>query len=159
MMSAATLTACKMQAANSAPPTNLVHTPSAMPQMPSQAEPPLALTSLPASPMSCPTSAADELAQFNARSVTAEDSGKTLVIHQTDQFSVYLDDRVFPLKDLQAVAPGILGEISNGSVRGPNCFPIMFEGATEGKARLSDGEFQLQVVVDNHAPVSRFPLH
>jgi hypothetical protein len=101
----------------------------------------------------------DELAQFKVQSVTAEDSGKTPVIHQTDRFSVYLDDQLFPLSQLQVVPSGTLGVISNGFVRGPSCYPIMFEAVVEGKARLGDRGFWLQVVVDNSLPVSPFPLH
>lgn len=108
---------------------------------------------------SCPTPPPDEPAQFEADSVAAEDSGEALVIHQPDRFSVHLDEGVFPVSDLRVFAAGILGGISNGSVRGPSCHPILFEGVTEGKARLSDRSIRLQVVVDNRAPASTLPLH
>ncbi len=101
----------------------------------------------------------EELNLFTSRSVTAEDSGKTLVLHQTDRFSVYLDDQRYPLNELQASPAGILGIISNGSLRGPNCYPVMFEAVTEGSAVLRDRDFQLRIVIDNRAPVSTLPLH
>ena len=89
----------------------------------------------------------------------AEDSGKTLVMHQTDRFSVYLDDQLSPLNELQVVPLGRLGVISNGFVRGPNCYPVRFEAVVEGKARLGNEAFWLRVVLDNRMPVSPFPLH
>lgn len=107
----------------------------------------------------CPTPPADELAQFESRSVTAADNGKTLVVHQTDRFSVFLDDRTYPLDQLHPDPAGMLGYISNGSVRGPNCYPIMFEAVDQGQATLSDRGFVLHVVINNNAPISEFPLH
>ncbi len=107
----------------------------------------------------CATPTADMLALFKAQAVTAEDSGKTLVVHQTDRFSVFLDDQSHPLSDLRAEPKGILGTVSNGSIRGPNCYPIMFEAVAEGSAELLDRDFHLRVVINNAAQVSTLPLH
>ncbi len=109
--------------------------------------------------VTCPTPSPHELALFESRSVTAQDNGKTLVVHQTDRFSVFLDDSAYPLNTLQSSPAGVLGVISNGSVRGPNCYPVMFEALTQGQGTLTDGGFVLHVQVDNNAPVSTFPLH
>ncbi len=107
----------------------------------------------------CPTPGQDQLALLSAQSVIADDSGKTLVLHQTYRFSVYLDDRTYPLNELHQDPAGTLGVISNGSIRGPNCYPIMFEAVTQGRVTLSDRNFLLHIVVDNNAPASQFPLH
>ncbi len=108
---------------------------------------------------SCPTPSADQLAQLVSQSITAADNGKTLVIHQTDRFSVFLDDRTYPLGQLHIDPAGMLGYISNGSMRGPNCYPIMYEGVSQGQATLSDQGFVLHVVINNNAPITQFPLH
>lgn len=142
-----------MQVVNSWPKPKPVHEASATPQPPEDKSTPL----IPST--SCPAPLPDQSTVLSARSITAEDSGKILVIHQTDRFSVYLDDRLYPLSTLQASPAGRLGIISNGSLRGPDCYPLMFEAVTEGDALLSDRDFHLRVVVDDHAPISPFPLH
>ncbi len=107
----------------------------------------------------CPTPAPGLLAMITSRSITDGDSGKTLTVHQTDRFSLYLDDRMYPLEALQTDPADRLGVVSNGAIRGPSCFPIMFEAVSEGRAVIRDGNFELAVLVDNQAPVSQIPLH
>lgn len=111
-----------------------------------------------AAPAACPTPPAELLTALTAGSITEEDSGRTLVVHQTDRFSIYLNDHGYPLSKLQADPADRLGVISNGAIRGPNCYPIMFEAVSEGRAVLRDGNFELNVVVDNNAPTSQIPL-
>jgi hypothetical protein len=110
-------------------------------------------------PGPCPTPAPNELNDFIKRSITIEDNGKTFVTHVTQRFWVYLDDRIYPLRELIATPEGIIGYVSNGSVRGPQCYPIMFEAASQGKTLLQDKDFRLWIVVDNNAVMSPFPLH
>lgn len=106
----------------------------------------------------CPTPAADQLALLVARSITAKDSGKTLSLHETDRFSVYLEDSRYPLGELQASPGGLLGTISNGSIRGPNCYPIMYEATGQGQLVLEDRDFRLEIVIDDASPRSSLPL-
>ncbi len=101
----------------------------------------------------------DQELAFSTHSITGADNGKTLVVHQTDRFSVFLDDHEYPLDELRASAAGMLGIISNGSLRGPNCYPVMFEAVGEGEASLNDRDFKLEVRVDDNAPRSPIPLH
>jgi hypothetical protein len=110
-------------------------------------------------PYPCATPAPDELNDFIKQSITIADNGKTFTTHVTSRFWIYLDDRIYPLPDLfNAVPQGLIGYISNGSVQGPNCYPVMFEAIKEGKGLLQVKDFQLHIVVDDSAPESTLPL-
>ncbi len=110
-------------------------------------------------PQPCATPAPDELNDFIKRSITIEDNGKTFTTHVTSRFWIYLDDRIYPLPDLfNAIPQGLIGYVSNGSIQGPNCYPVMFEAIKEGKGLLQVKDFQLQIVVDDNAPESTLPL-
>jgi hypothetical protein len=111
-------------------------------------------------PFPCATPEPAELSEFIQQSITSEDNGKTLVTHVTSRFWIYLDDRIYHLQDLlNAIPNGLIGYVSNGSIRGPQCYPVMFEAVKEGKGLLQVNDFQLQIIVDNNAPESGFPLH
>jgi hypothetical protein len=115
------------------------------------------ITSLP-EPCSAPTP--NELNDFINRSITYNDNGKTLFLHVTTRFWKYLDDRLYPLQDIfNSIPDGLLGYISNGSIKGPQCYPIMFEAVHEGKGLLQIKDFQLSIIVDNNIPESPIPLH
>ena len=51
-------------------------------------------------PGPCATPAPGELNDFIKSFITIEDSGKTFVTHITSRFWIYLDDRIYPLRDL-----------------------------------------------------------
>ena len=107
----------------------------------------------------CATPSPDELKDFIKNSITIEDNGKTFITHVTSRFWFYLDERIYPLRDLLNSLPeGLLGYISNGSIRGPQCYPIMFEAVREGKGLLKIKDFQLSIIVDNNLPASPLPL-
>jgi hypothetical protein len=111
-------------------------------------------------PSPCATPSPDELKDFINNSITIEDSGKTFVTHVTSRFWIYLDDSIYPLRDLLNSAPdGLIGYISNGSIRGPQCYPVMFEAVKEGKGLVEIKDFQLSIIIDNNLPMSRLPLH
>jgi hypothetical protein len=111
-------------------------------------------------PGPCSTAAPNELNDFIKRSLTIDDNGKILIIHVTSRFWIYLDDRIYPIQDLLNSMPeGLVGYISNGSIRGPQCYPIMFEAVREGKGLLHIKDFQLSIIVDNNMPESPLPLH
>jgi hypothetical protein len=75
----------------------------------------------------CSTPAPNELNDFIKESITIEDNGKTSIFHVTSRFWIYLDDRIYPLQDLiNSIPEGLIVYISNGSIRGPQCYPIMF---------------------------------
>lgn len=108
----------------------------------------------------CSTPAPNELNDFIKLSITIEDNGKTFVTHVTSRFWIYLDDRIYPLRGLlNSIPEGLLSYVSNGSIRGPQCYPIMFEAGREGKGLLQIKDFQLLIIVDNNAPMSPLPLH
>ncbi len=111
-------------------------------------------------PGPCATPSPDELKDFINNSITIEDSGKTFVTHVTSRFWIYLDDSLYPLRDLENALPsGLLGYVSNGSIRGPQCYPVMFEAVKEGKGLLKIKDFQLSIIIDNALPASALPLH
>lgn len=107
----------------------------------------------------CATPAPEELNDFIHRSITIADNGKIFTTHVTSRFWIYLDDRIYPLPALfSAIPTGLIGYVSNGSVRGLQCYPVMFEALTEGKGVLQVKDFQLYIVVDNNTPESPLPL-
>ena len=83
----------------------------------------------------------------NAAQIKLSDNGKTFTYHITDRFSVFLDDTKYPVKDLTCMPAGIIGYVSNGSLRGPNNYPIMFEAVAEGQCVLKDGDFSVTIVI------------
>jgi hypothetical protein len=111
-------------------------------------------------PGPCVTPEPGILSDFINNSITIEDNGKTFVTHVTSRFWIYLDDRVYPLRDLlNAIPVGLIGYVSNGSIRGPQCYPIFFEAVREGKGLIKIKDFQLSIIVDNNLPMSQLPLH
>jgi hypothetical protein len=111
-------------------------------------------------PGPCSSPAPDQLNEFINRSITIKDNGKTLVVHVTSRFWIYLDDRIFPLQDLlKSISAGLIGYVSNGSVRGPQCYPVMFEAVHEGRGLIKLKDFQLNIIVDNSLPESPLPLN
>ena len=108
----------------------------------------------------CATPDPSQFNDFLFNSITIEDSGKTFSTHITSRFWIYLDDRVYPLRDLlNAIPDGLLGYISNGSMFGPQCYPIMFEAVHAGKGLIVLKDFRLSVIIDNNLPTSKLPLH
>ncbi len=108
----------------------------------------------------CPTPEPGILSDFINNSITVDDNGKTFVTHVTSRFWIYLDDRVYPLRDLlNAIPDGLLGIVSNGMIRGPQCYPVYFEAVHEGKGLLKIKDFSLSIIIDNNLPMSQLPLH
>jgi hypothetical protein len=83
----------------------------------------------------------------NNAQIKLSDNGKTFSYHLTDRFSVFLHDIKYPVKDLTCTPDGIIGYISNGSLGGPGRYPIMFERVAEGKCRLEDHNFHVDIIV------------
>jgi hypothetical protein len=107
----------------------------------------------------CPTPSPDEFKDFINRSITIEDNGKTFVTHITSRFWIYLDDRIYPLRDLlNSIPDELIGYVSNGSIRGPQCYPVYFEAVHEGAGLLKIKDFQLSIIIDNNLPISSLPL-
>jgi hypothetical protein len=108
----------------------------------------------------CSTPVPGELNDFINRSITVNDNGKTFIVHVTSRFWIYLDDRIYPLMDLlKSIPDGLIGYISNGSIRGPQCYPVMFEAVQEGTGLLQITDFRLQIIVNNKLPESPLPLN
>jgi hypothetical protein len=134
-------------------PTNAVA------QTPFTLETPETIATFTPLPAGCATPSPDEINDFIGQSITDKDNGKTLVTHVTSRFWIYLDDRTYSLPDLmQSLPNGLLGYISNGSIRGPQCYPIMFEAVKEGKGLLQIKNFKLWIVVNDALPESKIPL-
>lgn len=111
-------------------------------------------------PGPCSTPEPGQLNDFINRSITIKDNGKSLIIHVTTRFWIYLDDRIYPLQDLlKSIPAGLIGYISNGSIRGPQCYPVMFEAVREGRGLVQIKDFQLMIIVDNSLPESPLPLN
>lgn|SRR5574341_252773 len=83
----------------------------------------------------------------NDAQIKLSDNNKTFSYHLTDRFSVFLDDENYPVKDLTCTPDGIIGYVSNGSLGGPDGYPIMFEGVAEGKCRLEDHDFHVDIII------------
>jgi hypothetical protein len=141
-------------------PTNTMIAVTAVPQSTLEAETFQAIPSFTPFLGTCATPSPDELKDFIHNSINIEDSGKTFVTHVTSRFWIYLDDRMYPLGDLlNSIPDGLIGYVSNGSVRGPQCYPIMFEAVKEGKGIVKIKDFQLSIIIDNNLPMSLLPLH
>ncbi len=110
-------------------------------------------------PGPCETPGPDQFQNFINKSITANDSGKTIILHVTSRFWIYLDDRKYALRELLISIPdGLIGNISNGSIRGPQCYPIMFEAVKEGRGQIQLYDFKLNIIVNNKFPESPIPL-
>ena len=107
-------------------------------------------TSLALVPSPTPDIAATQAAQMqNDAQIKLSDNEKTFTYHVTDRFSIFLDDTKYPIKNLTCIPGGVIGYVSNGSFRGPNNYPIMFEAVAEGQCVLKDGIFSATIVVAN----------
>lgn len=74
-------------------------------------------------------------------------NGKTFTFQLTTRFIVFLDDKEYPVKDIKCTPEGIIGYVSNGSVRGPDNYPIMFEAVGIGTCTLRNKDFQAYVTI------------
>jgi hypothetical protein len=113
-------------------------------------------------PLSIPslTPSVDNLKDFINNSITIADNGKTFITHVASRFWIYLDDRIYTLRDLENSIPdGLLGYVSNGSIRGPGCYPVYFEAVHVGKGILKIKDFQLAIIVADDLPTSTLPFH
>jgi len=110
-------------------------------------------------PVPCATPSPDEFKDFINNSITIKDTGKTFVTHVTSRFWIYLDDSIYPLRDLFTSVPDeLLGYVSNGSIRGPQCYPVYLEAVHEGTGILRIKDFRLTIIIDNNLPMSSLPL-
>ncbi len=108
----------------------------------------------------CSTPSPGEFKDFINNSITIEDNGKTFVTHVTSRFWIYLDDRIYPLRELlNSIPDELLRYVSNGSMMGPQCYPVYLEAVHEGKGNLQIKDFQLSIIIDNNLPMSSLPLH
>jgi hypothetical protein len=160
------LSACglsQQQPAGTQAPTSTINTLVAgtvVPELTLEAETLQAIPTFTPLPGPCVTPSPDELKDFINNSITIEDNGKTFVTHVTSRFWIYLDDRNYPLRNLlNSIPDGLIGYVSNGSIRGPQCYPVYFEAVHEGKGLLQIKDFQLSIIIDNNLPLSRLPLH
>jgi hypothetical protein len=79
--------------------------------------------------------------------IALDDRGKTYDFTVSDRFTVFLDDTGHPLKNLSIDPQGVIGYISNGSVRGPDNYPMMFEAVQPGEVIVRNDDFRVLIVV------------
>ena len=79
--------------------------------------------------------------------ITLEDNGRTFTYTVGTRFSVFLDDQAYPVQALQCGPESVIGYVSNGSLRGPDLYPIMYETTKAGSCTLSDGDFSVEIKV------------
>ena len=107
----------------------------------------------------CPTPEPGALNDIINNSITIADSGKTYITHVTARLWIYLDDKVYPLRDLMNSIPdGLLGYVSNGSTNGPQCYPVLFETVHPGKGLIKLKDFQLTIIVEDIVPLPPQPI-
>jgi hypothetical protein len=82
--------------------------------------------------------------------LTEEDSGKTFTYTITSRFMLFLDDKKYPLENLTCTPDGLIGYVSNGSLNGPDNYPIMFEAVQTGECLLQNGDFQVHIAVSGN---------
>ncbi len=93
--------------------------------------------------------AVDAIEWMKEHSINLRDNGRTFTFTVTSRFMVFLDEKDYPLNELKCEPKWIMGYASNGSLRGPDYYPIMFEAAEEGTCILKDRDFQIRIVVAN----------
>jgi hypothetical protein len=79
--------------------------------------------------------------------ITLRTAGQTFTYHATQRFMVFLDDTRYPLHELACLPEGPISYISNGSIRGPDNYPIMFEAGAPGTCILQNRDFQVTIIV------------
>jgi hypothetical protein len=59
---------------------------------------------------------------------------KVFTFTVTSRFNVFLDGQNYPVNKLNCSRDGIISVVSNGLLRGPGLYPIMFEAFKTGQA-------------------------
>ena len=142
-------------------PTNILNTMSAVTEVQESTLEQETLEAIPTFtplPGLCSTPEPAVLADFINNSITIKDSGTMYDTHVTARFWIYLDDRIYPLRELMNSIPdGLLAYVSNGSLMGPQCYPVMFEAVHPGKGVIKLKDFQLTIIVENNVPLPPLP--
>ena len=80
--------------------------------------------------------------------ITEKDNGKTFVYNVTSRFSIDLNPQLYPfIKNWNCVPSGIIGYVSNLSVKGPDSYPIGFEAVRVGQCKLTNKDFSITIGV------------
>jgi hypothetical protein len=80
--------------------------------------------------------------------IALSDRGRTFTFRVTDRFRVSLDPTRYPVATLKLTPAGIAGLVSNGSINGPDDYPVMFEAVRPGECLLENGDFRVRIVVE-----------
>jgi hypothetical protein len=83
----------------------------------------------------------------DASAIALSDGGRTFTYRVTDRFSVSLDRTRYPVRTLTLTPTGIVGLVSNGSINGPDDYPVMFEAVQPGECLLENRDFRVRIVV------------
>ncbi len=94
------------------------------------------------------SSTSPSVSQSGPFAIALSDGGRTFTYHVTDRFSVSLDRTRYPVTTLTLTPTGIVGYISNGSINGPEDYPVMFEAVQPGEFLLEARDFRVRIVVE-----------
>lgn len=94
------------------------------------------------------SSTSPSVGQSGPSVIALSDGGRTFTYHVTDRFSVSLDGTRYPVTALTLTPTGIVGLISNGSINGPEDYPVMFEAVQPGECRVENRDFRVRIVVE-----------
>jgi len=94
------------------------------------------------------SSTSPSVSQSGPSVIVLSDGGRTFTYHVTDRFSVSLDRTRYPVTTLTLTPTGIAGLISNGSINGPEDYPVLFEAVQPGEFLLEARDFRVRIVVE-----------
>ncbi len=78
--------------------------------------------------------------------ISLKDKGKTLTYTLTTRFIMFLDDDLYPVKELVCEPKPVIGFVSNGFPRGPGHYPVMYGASIAGECTLSVRDFWVKIV-------------
>jgi hypothetical protein len=87
--------------------------------------------------------------------ITIESNGQTVTIGLNSRFFVFLDNEKYPIKSLTCEPECLFMYISNGSLRGPDSYPIYYEPVRLGECTLQSGDFSVTIIVQEPTPDPR----
>jgi hypothetical protein len=78
--------------------------------------------------------------------ISLKDKGKTFTYTLTTRFMMFLDDDLYPVKELICEPKPVIGFVSNGFLRGPGHYPVMYGASIVGECTLSVRDFWVKIV-------------
>ena len=91
--------------------------------------------------------ATDTQYMIDMSKITLVNDQQTVTVTLNSRFFVFLDDEKYPVSELDCKSEWLMGTISNGSLRGPDRYPIYFEPTRTGACWLSNREFGMNLII------------